>query len=102
MNVPAPVGRYEQKRYSPFLYCQPLGANASAAPSEIGNSSSVNPAAGTADIRPPSAINPSAGASQIAASSHAQPSDPGHAPSSPATDFPGNAPPGLNPSRSGA
>jgi hypothetical protein len=43
---------------------QPLGANPSAAPSDIGNPSSINPAARPSDIRNPSAINPSAAASQ--------------------------------------
>ena len=43
---------------------QPLGANPSAAPSDIGNPSSTNPAAGASDIRNPSAINPSAARSQ--------------------------------------
>lgn len=43
---------------------QPLGANPSAAPSDIGNPSSINPAARPSDIGNPSAINPSAAASQ--------------------------------------
>ena len=43
---------------------QPLGANPSAAPSELGNPSSINPAARPSDIGNPSAINPSAAASQ--------------------------------------
>ena len=44
---------------------QPLGANPSAAPSEIANPSSINPGARASDIGNPSAINPSAGASQL-------------------------------------
>jgi hypothetical protein len=44
---------------------QPLGANPSAAPSDIRNPSSTNPAAAASDIRNPSAINPSAARSQI-------------------------------------
>jgi hypothetical protein len=43
---------------------QPLGANPSAAPSDLGNPSSINPAARASDIGNPSAINPSAAASQ--------------------------------------
>jgi hypothetical protein len=43
---------------------QPLGANPSAAPSDIGNPSSINPAARPSDIGNPGAINPSAAASQ--------------------------------------
>ena len=43
---------------------QPLGANPSAAPSDIGNPSSINPSARPSDIGNPSAINPSAAASQ--------------------------------------
>ena len=43
---------------------QPLGANPSAAPSEVGNPSSMNPAARPSDIRNPAAINPSAAATQ--------------------------------------
>ena len=43
---------------------QPLGANPSAAPSDLGNPSSINPAARPSDIGNPSAINPSAAASQ--------------------------------------
>jgi hypothetical protein len=49
---------------SPHLMAQPLGANPSAAPSDIRNPSSINPAAGASDIRNPSAINPSAAQSQ--------------------------------------
>ena len=43
---------------------QPLGANPSAAPSDLGNPSSINPSARPSDIGNPSAINPSAAASQ--------------------------------------
>jgi hypothetical protein len=43
---------------------QPLGANSSAAPADLGNPSSINPAARPSDIGNPSAINPSAAASQ--------------------------------------
>jgi hypothetical protein len=43
---------------------QPLGANPSAAPSDLGNPSSINPSARPSDIANPSAINPSAAASQ--------------------------------------
>jgi hypothetical protein len=43
---------------------QPLGANPSAAPSDIGNASSINPAARASDIGNPSAINPAAAATQ--------------------------------------
>jgi hypothetical protein len=43
---------------------QPLGANPSAAPSDIRNPSSINPAARPSDIGNSSAINPSAAASQ--------------------------------------
>jgi hypothetical protein len=43
---------------------QPLGANPSAAPSDIRNPSSTNPAAAASDIGNPSAINPSAARSQ--------------------------------------
>jgi hypothetical protein len=43
---------------------QPLGANPSAAPSNLGNPSSINPSARPSDIGNPSAINPSAAASQ--------------------------------------
>src|SRR5215213_4882321 len=43
---------------------QPLGANPSAAPSEIGNPSSINPAARASDIGNPAAITPSAAATQ--------------------------------------
>ncbi len=43
---------------------QPLGANPSAAPSDISNPSSINPAARASDIGNPSAINPAAAASQ--------------------------------------
>ena len=49
---------------SPRVMAQPLGANPSAAPSDIGNPSSTNPAAAASDIRNPSAINPSAARSQ--------------------------------------
>jgi hypothetical protein len=48
---------------------QPLGANPSAAPSDIGNPSSINPSARPSDIGNPSAINPSAAASQPSPSS---------------------------------
>jgi hypothetical protein len=44
---------------------QPLGANPSAAPSDIRNPSSTNPAAAPSDIRNPSALNPSAARSDI-------------------------------------
>jgi hypothetical protein len=47
---------------------QPLGANPSAAPSDIGNPSSINPSARPSDIGNPSAINPSAAASQLSPS----------------------------------
>jgi hypothetical protein len=43
---------------------QPLGANPSAAPSDLGNPSSINPSARPSDLGNPSAINPSAAASQ--------------------------------------
>src|SRR5687767_6909485 len=45
-------------------HSQPLGANPSAAPSDLGNPSSINPSARPSDISNPSAINPSAAASQ--------------------------------------
>src|SRR5215213_3523632 len=47
---------------------QALGVNPSAAPSDIGNPSSINPAARSSDIRNPSAINPAAAASQVSPS----------------------------------
>jgi hypothetical protein len=49
---------------SSHAVAQPLGANPSAAPSDIRNPSSTNPAAAASDIRNPSAINPSAAQSQ--------------------------------------
>ena len=49
---------------------QPLGANPSAAPSDLGNPSSINPAARPSDIGNPGAINPSAAASQPSAPWH--------------------------------
>ena len=47
---------------------QPVGANPSAAPSDLGNPSSINPSARPSDLGNPSAINPSAAASQPLAS----------------------------------
>jgi hypothetical protein len=47
---------------------QALGVNPSAAPSDIGNPSSINPAARPSDITNPSAINPAAAASQVSPS----------------------------------
>jgi hypothetical protein len=43
---------------------QPLGANPSAAPSDLGNPSSINPSARPSDISNPGSINPAAAASQ--------------------------------------
>jgi hypothetical protein len=60
---------------------QPLGANPSAAPSDIGNASSINPAAAASDIRNPSAVNPAAAASQLLQPRAVSPSRPGVAPS---------------------
>jgi hypothetical protein len=47
------------------VVAQPLGANPSAAASDVRNPSSTNPSAAASDIRNPSATNPSAAASQI-------------------------------------
>lgn len=64
---------------SHYAGAQPLGANPSAAPSDIGNPSSVNPAARASDIRNPSAINPAGAASQIPRSSAVSPASPAQA-----------------------
>jgi hypothetical protein len=56
-----------------------LGANPSAASSDIGNPSSINPAARASDIGNPSAINPAGAVSQIPRSSAVSPSTPAQA-----------------------
>jgi hypothetical protein len=62
-----------------YAHAQPLGANPSAASSDIGNPSSINPAARASDIGNPSAINPAGAVSQIPRSSAVSPSTPAQA-----------------------
>jgi hypothetical protein len=62
-----------------YAGAQPLGANPSAASSDIGNPSSINPAARASDIGNPSAINPAGAVSQIPRSSAVSPSTPAQA-----------------------
>jgi hypothetical protein len=62
-----------------YAGAQPLGANPSAASSDIGNPNSINPAARASDIGNPSAIKPSGAVSQIPRSSTVSPRTPAQA-----------------------